>query len=61
MIVEPKKGRFHTTNADGVFVLDSRVGTVVTDSRFIAIGDDGFIVKTFSGKCTDVTITISIS
>ena len=22
------------------------------DSRFVAIGDDGFIVKTFSGRCT---------
>jgi len=51
--VEPKKGRFHTTNADGVFVLDSRVGTTVVDSSFIAIGDDGFVVKTFSASCTE--------
>ena len=49
--VVPKAGRWHSTSADGVFVLDSRVGPVVKDSEFLAIGDDAFIVKTFSGNC----------
>ena len=49
--VEPKPGRWHTTSADGVFVLDARVGPVVEHSKFEAIGDDMFIVKTFSGTC----------
>ena len=30
------------TNADGVFVLDARVGPVVLDSRLLATGDDAF-------------------
>ena len=49
--VVPKPGRWHTTSADGVFILDSRVGPVVEDSRFLAIGDDAYVVKTFSGSC----------
>lgn len=49
--VVPKPGRWHTTSADGVFVLDARVGPVVENSEFLAIGDDMFIVKTFSGIC----------
>ena len=34
--VEPKLGRWHTTSADGVFILDSRVGPVVEDSKFVS-------------------------
>ena len=48
--VEPRPGRWHTTSADGVFVLDSRVGPVVEDSRFIAIGDDAYVVKTVRAR-----------
>jgi hypothetical protein len=39
--VEPIPGRYHTTNADGVFVLEARVGPTITSSRLLAIGDDG--------------------
>ena len=42
--VVPKPGRWHTTSADGVFILDSRVGPVVEHSRFLAIGDDAYVV-----------------
>ena len=49
--VKPKPGRWHTTSADGVFVLDARVGPVVEHSTFLAIGDDMFVIKTFSGNC----------
>ena len=38
-------------SADGVFVLDARVGPVVQHSKFVAIGDDAFVVKSFSGNC----------
>ena len=51
VVVEPQPGRYHATSADGVFVLDSRRGPRVEDSRFVAIGDDCFIVKTFAGHC----------
>ena len=51
--VEPKKGRYHATNADGVFVLDSRVGPTVEHSRFVATGDDALITKTFSARCVE--------
>ena len=47
-VVAPAAGRHHATNADGCFVLDSRVGPRVLDSQWLAIGDDGLIVKTFS-------------
>mmetsp|Transcript_40925 Transcript_40925/g.133674 ORF Transcript_40925/g.133674 Transcript_40925/m.133674 type:complete len:623 (+) Transcript_40925:3-1871(+) len=50
--VAPAPGRYHSTNADGVFVLDARVGPTVHGSRLVAIGDDGIIVKTRSGVCT---------
>ena len=49
--VEPAHGRWQASNADGVFVLDSRIGPVVEHSRFVAVGDDALIVKTFSGRC----------
>lgn len=51
--VEPAPGRWHATNADGVFVVDSRVGPVVEGSRFIATGDDALVVKSFAGKCME--------
>ena len=34
--VEPKLGRWHTTSADGMFILDARVGPVVEDSKFVS-------------------------
>jgi hypothetical protein len=47
--VEPVRGRWQATNADGIFVLDSRRGSIVEDSPFLATGDDALITKTFSG------------
>jgi hypothetical protein len=47
--------RYHATNADGVFVIDARVGPTVEDSRLIATGDDALVIKTFAGRCAHST------